>query len=70
MRPCREEDRRAEGAASEALEAFQKNFALLLEYEDMLEEEVKVNAEEVSHASRSNDTKGWKSGKRFGRHCS
>ena len=55
---CKEEGRRAEDAALEARETFEKNLAKMLENDDVLEEETRMIADKIWQASQSDHTKG------------
>ena len=50
---CKEEGRRAEDAALEARETFEKNFAKMLEKDDVLEEETTMIADKMWQVSQS-----------------
>ena len=54
---CKKEARRAEDAARDARETFEKDLAKMLEKDDMLEEDTRFVADNMWRASQSNHTK-------------
>ena len=66
MELCWKEDRRAEDAARDAPETFEKNLAKMWEKYDMLEEDTRLIADKMCHASQSNHTQKTTAGRKSG----